>query len=645
MKAKEDLLVEMRDGVELSVDVYLPDGDGPWPVVLNCYPYHKDALLQRTLYPLFKRFTGSGYAYVVADCRGTGASGGVTREPLDCLNGDDLYDLIEWCGSQDWSDGNVGMWGSSYGGMTSLKAATVKPPSLKAIVPIMAPSYFYQLAFPGGLLNMLGLCGAWLALMNVMNLTPPLRLDKEGRWKRIWEEHLESFVPYLTVGLEHPTYDDYWKSCEIPLELIETPIYVIEGWYTFSVPDAIAQYQLAKGPKKLLVGPWTHFDPNMCGIEPIDHLYEVTRWFDYWLKGEENGVMDEPPVTICVLGSYEWKYENEWPISRAQTRTYYLSGDGRLLDAPPASESEIPYKYDPSTGITAGLKTVFPLGIDYPKDQRYDDSHSLTFDSDPLDSDVEVTGEPELTLTVSSDVRDIGLVAKICDVAPDRSSTLATTGWLRLSHRHGHERPVPVKPGEVNQVKVKLWPISYLFRKGHRVRLSISCSDFPRVFPLVVDGSITLHVGGRHVAELKLPVIPPGGPKGKPSFMKPDLSFLQEAPIVMIPEWRVVQDHLLNRLSVESGVIMEFTPEYLDGPYRYENHYHADITANDPATAEIHANTSSTFKLAGKEYHINAVQVMTQSKLTVTAKITVNGETVFEKTFEKEHRINYPPGD
>jgi len=140
MKADYNVMVEMKDGVKLSVDIYLPDGEGPWPVVLNCYPYHKDALLYRSLQPVVKRFVESNYAYVVADCRGTGASEGVSVDPLDPLNGDDLYTLVEWCGAQDWSTGKVGMWGSSYGGMTSLKAATVKPPSLKAIVPVMPPS-------------------------------------------------------------------------------------------------------------------------------------------------------------------------------------------------------------------------------------------------------------------------------------------------------------------------------------------------------------------------------------------------------------------------------------------------------------------------------------------------------------------------
>ena len=639
MKADYNVMIEMKDGVKLSVDTYLPDGEGPWPVVLNCYPYHKDAFLYRSLQPVVKRFVENNYVYVVADCRGTGASEGVSVGPLDPLNGDDLYTLVEWCGAQDWSTGKVGMWGSSYGGMTSLKAATAKPPSLKAIVPVMPPSSFYQnLAFPGGMLNMLGLCGAWLALMNVMNLTPPLRIDEAGRWKRIWQSHLENYVPYLSVGLEHLTYDEYWKGHEIQIDQIEVPIYVIEGWYGFSILDGLRQYGLAKGPKKLLVGPWTHFDPNMCGLEPVDHIKEAIRWFDHWLKEENNGVMDEPPVAICVLGSYQWKYENEWPIRRTQHKKYYLTGDQRLSASPPGGpEKKLSYRYEAAVGITAGLRTVFPLGIDYPKDQRYDDAHSLTFDSAPLESDMEVTGQPEVALTLSADMEGVGLVAKLCDVSPDRSSALATVGWLRLSHREGHEKPEPVKPGETYTITLKLWPTSYLFRKDHRIRLSISCSDFPRVFPLEAEGSIHLHLGGSNTAELQLPVVPSGGPTSKPVFERPDLSFLEEFPIVMMPEWRVVHDHLLGRLSVESGVLIEFTPDYLDGPYRYENHYHADITGNNPSTAEIHADTSSSFKLAGENYYIHANQVLTQSKLTVNAKITVDDKVVFEKKFEKEY--------
>ncbi len=640
MKSDYNIFVEMRDGVKLSVDTHIPEGEGPWPVVMSCYPYHKDALVGRSMQPVIKRFVENNYAYVVADLRGTGASEGASVDPLDPLNGDDLYSLVEWCGAQNWSSGNVGMWGSSYGAMTSLKAATAKPPSLKAIVPVMAPSSFYQsLAYPGGLLNMLGLGGAWLPLMNVLNLTPPLRIDEAGLWQKIWQNHLDNYIPYLFVGLDHPTYDDYWKENEIPLDQVEVPIFVIEGWLGFSIPDGLSQFQLAKGPRKILVGPWPHFDPNMCGIEPVDHVNEALRWFDYWLKGEDNGVMDEPPISICVMGSYQWKYENEWPISRGQQKKYYLTGSQELSESPinGAPTVKIPYKYDPSVGITSGLKTVFPLGIDYPKDQRIDDAHSLTFDSAPLDNDFEVTGEPELILTLSTDVEDIGLVARLCDVAEEQSSTYATTGWLRLSHREGHEKPRPVKPGEMNKISMRLWPTSYLFRKGHRIRLSISCSDFPRVFPMNIEGSIFLHLGGSHIAELTLPVVPSGGPSSKPVYEKPDLSFLEEFPMMMMPEWRVVQDHLLGRLSVESGVVMELPVDYLEEPYKYENHYHADITANNPSTAEIHADTSSRFKLAGENYYLHAYQVLTQFKLTVDAKVTINEKTVYEKKFEKEY--------
>jgi hypothetical protein len=151
------------------------------------------------------------------------------------------------------------------------------------------------------------------------------------------------------------------------------------------------------------------------------------------------------------------------------------------------------------------------------------------------------------------------------------------------------------------------------------------------VFPLNVDGSIFLHLGDAYVAELSLPVVPEGGPSKKPVYEKPDLSFLEEFPMMMMPEWRVVHDHLTARLSVESGVVMELPADYLDGPYRYENHYHADITANNPSTAEIHANTSSRFTLAGEEYYINAVQILTQSKLTVDVKVTVGKKKVYDK--------------
>lgn len=638
---RKNILVPMKDGVELAMDLYRPDGAESCPVILSVYPYHKDGMVGSGAQNQISYFVKRGYSYVMADCRGTGNSAGVTLDPLDGLNGDDLYELIEWIAGQSWCDGKVGMTGMSYGGMTALKAASVRPPHLKAIVPVMSPSAFYHgLGFPGGTLNMLGLCGAWCGLMHCMNLMPPFYQDSEGRWEKIWQEHLDDYTPYLIGALDHLTYDDYWKDSDIRLERIEAPIYIIEGWHDFALMDGIRQYTAARGPKKILIGPWIHFNLDLVSVEPFDYLHEMCRWFDHWLKGIDTGIMDEPPVSLYIQGANEWKFRNDWPIANSRDRIWHLGKNNALTSGGRrAADFNEAYSVNVAVGTSAGLMTVMPLGIDYPHDQRSDDALSLSFDSPTLRADLEVVGEPRCKLFFSPSTSDVNLVVKLCDVAPDGTSYLVTTGWLRGSHHESHENPSPLQPGRIYEVDIKARATAYCFKAGHRVRLSISCSDFPRVWPITEDGEVIFYGGESNPAHLVLPVAAKTKAENStPSYREPDLAYLMEEPRVWLPQWRVVEDRANKTLSVESGILAEF-PIPSGGDFRLSHNYRASLTGEGLKNPHMSVETTCEAGVGQERFVMNVETQMTPSRIDIKTKVLRDADVFFEKVFTRKYQM------
>ncbi len=641
MQITKNVLVAARDGTRLALDLFLPDGGGPWPVVLLAYPYHKDGQVGFGAWLEISAFLEAGYACVLADLRGTGSSEGTTRDPFDPLRGEDLYDLVEWCGSQPWSTGKVGMTGQSYGGMTCWKAAAEAPPSLKAIVPVMAPIFFYEnLVFPGGSLNMLGLCGAWLNFMNVMNLIPPLYTEGREDWEDHWRRRLETYSPYLFASVEHTAYDAYWKGVDIAVDRVEVPTYILEGWRGFSHRDGLEAFRRLQGPGKILVGPWVHCAPNLAIVEPMDFVREAIRWFDCWLKGKDDGIRAEPPVSIRVLGEGTWRFEEGWPPPDSEERTFHLHGSRRLAERPDGSGGVLEYRHEPTVGTGADLMTVYPLGVDYPKEQAVDDARSLVFDTDPLAEPLEITGEGALTLTLSTDMPDAALTARVCDVDPDGSSALIMRGWMRLSHREGSEAPSPPPPGETLRVRIPLWPIAYRVPAGHRLRVALSLSDFPRLFPLPHRGGIRLHFRPGDAQELRLRTRrPPAGEGRTPALPEPDLGLLETVPFAYEPRWRVVRDHVSGEVTVESGMSMEFQPLHLSSPVRTTNHYRATVTEGMPDTARLEADGQIAFSLAGADWRAVVRQRMTQERIEIRTRIERAGETVHEKEFTRAYRL------
>src|SRR5262249_23280104 len=325
IEIERNLLIPLSDGAELSADLYRPAGKGPCPALLSFYPYHKDDFIGAMNEAPRRYFAARGYACLLIDFRGLGGSSGVAWPAMDRGEGRDGAEAVEWIARQPWCDGNVGMWGLSYGGISSLKTAAANPPPLKAIAPVQGSVSIYDdYLYPGGCQPCLGGYGAWGSFMLAMNLMPPTNADIEGRWNRVWTERLESSEPYIFPWPDHPAYDDYWVSRTVDPAKITIPAFVVGGWRDIFPEVMPSVFARLSGPKKLWMGPWLHTMPALSPYEPLDHLHELKRWFDHWLRGEKNGIMDEPPVLINVQNANQWRHEREWPISRTKPRSMYF---------------------------------------------------------------------------------------------------------------------------------------------------------------------------------------------------------------------------------------------------------------------------------------------------------------------------------
>jgi uncharacterized protein len=529
-----DVKVGMRDGVTLSADLYLPvGGEGArYSTVLLRTPYDNNA--ESNVYDGLY-FAMRGYAVVVQDTRGRYDSGGDWFPARN--EAKDGYDTIEWIAKQPWSDGKVGMVGSSYLGIVQLLAATETPPHLVCVFPRVAYSDQYkQWTYTGGAFA-LGLNQLWGGLAHstrtrqvqyVNMFTPGFTASQTGMLReQYW--HLPVIEGANTMGwdpvhyrewLKHPAYDDWWRevSIEDKYDRIAVPAYLVDAWFDLYNQGAPLNFngirtkgktEAARKGTRLLMGPWIHslgnlgtetkvgdvdFGPN--SLFPIQET--ELRWFDYWLKSIQNGIDREPPVRIFVMGENAWRDEQEWPLARTQYTKYYLHsagkanslfGDGTLTTEAPGSEPPDTYTYDPRYpvptlgGHTCCSEATVPMGMG-PRDNKAAEVRAdvLVYTTPVLAEDVEVTGPVRAKLFASSSARDTDWTVKLVDVypGPDAKAINVADGILRARYREGLDRPKLMEPGTVYEFEVDLLNTSNVFKKGHRIRVEIASSNFPQ---------------------------------------------------------------------------------------------------------------------------------------------------------------------
>ena len=522
------LQVLMRDGVLLATDVYRPAGPGPFPVVMMRLPYNKEQPVLLFLAGDILRVAQAGYAVVVQDCRGTWASGGEFSPYFQ--EAEDGADAIAWAAAQPWSTGEVGMMGASYYGATQWLAAIEAPPALKAIAPFITTDQYYEKwTYQGGAFQ-LGFMLQWAsATFGVAEAVRRLLHgtgDATGVGTAIgaadavaanyWHLPLcelpavANLTPYVKDWLAHPDYDDYWRAaapCE-HYEKITTPALNFGGWYDLFLGGTLANYAAMKDrtPQKLVIGPWVHgynggvYPARNFGLMAHDGVADVTamqiRWFDHFLKGAANGVLDEAPVKIFVMGPDVWREEPDWPLPDTDWQQWYLHSagsagtkaeDGVLSPRAPGQEVPDSYLYDPrdpvpTVGGASFLPGLFIAANAGPRDQREVEQRAdvLCYTSAVLERDLEVTGPVRLVLYVSSSALDTDFTGKLVDVHPDGTALILTDGILRARYRESLSAPQLMTPGEVYRIEIDLVATANVFAAGHRIRLEVASANFPR---------------------------------------------------------------------------------------------------------------------------------------------------------------------
>jgi putative CocE/NonD family hydrolase len=499
VKIQEHVWIPMADGTRLAAKTWIPENadKSPVPAILEYIPYRKRDLTAWRDAFTHPYLAGHGYACLRVDLRGSGDSEGVLTDEYLQLELDDGLEILRWIARQPWCNGKVGMMGISWGGFNGLQIAALQPPELWAIITLCSTDdrYADDVHYMGGCL--LGDNLSWASAMLAHTSLPPDPLTVGKSWRQMWLQRLEKSGLWLTTWLNHQRRDDYWKHgsiCE-DFSKVKCPVYAVSGWADGYSNAVFRMLHHLDVPKKGLVGPWGHKYPHLGSPGPaIGFLQEALRWWDHWLKGVDTGIMDEPmlrvwmqdsvpPVTNYTTRPGRWVAERAWPSGRIRNTGYTLT-QGRLERGAKALPEERYTILSPlSVGLFAGKWCSFRATPDLPHDQREEDGGALIFDSPPLDNDLEILGAPVAALDIAADKPVAMLAVRLSDVAPDDKATRVTFGLLNLTHRESHERPAYLEPRKRYRIRVPLNDIAQVFPKGHRLRLSLSTSYWPLVWP------------------------------------------------------------------------------------------------------------------------------------------------------------------
>lgn len=568
LTVERELPVAMRDGTTLYADVYRPAGVGPYPTLLTRTPYDKGL---RGPTPFVVRAATAGYAVVVQDVRGRFTSEG----EFDAFVNErrDGYDTLEWLVSQPWCDGQIGMFGGSYVGLTQWQAALSGHEALKAIVPVVTASDYHDgWAYQGGAFELqfnLSWTLSVLAANTVIRKTglysdahESLLTAVDGMTEEFarlpLDDHpnLKIYAPYYHDWIEHADYDDYWAGLDVSTgyERLTVPALNIGGWHDIFLGGTIENFASMRAgggseaarQSRLLIGPWNH--GGMAAGNPIgdidfgarstggyidaDGLH--LRWYDRWLRGLDNGMTEEPPVRVFVMGSGRWREDESWPLPNTDWQDWFihsggransLNGDGGLSRDAPGSEPPDSFVYNPRNPVpTCGgglcCNAVFSLGGAF--DQRAVEAREdvLVYSSEPLAQPLEVVGPVKVVLYAASSAPDTDFTAKLVDVAPCGFARNLTDGIIRARYRNSMSEPELLTPGEVVEYGIDLWATANTFLAGHRIRVEISSSNFPRFdrnpntgeqpgrSVEMVSALQTILHAGEHPTRIILPVIP-----------------------------------------------------------------------------------------------------------------------------------------
>jgi hypothetical protein len=592
--------IPMKDGIRLAVTLYMPDGHGAkqrFPALLEYLPYRKDDDTVARDYGNHAYFAKRGFVGARVDIRGFGASGGTPPErEYSAQEQQDGDAIIAWLARQPWSNGKVGMLGISWGGFNSIQMALRKPPALKAILAVEATEEL----FTEDVHDMDGVFH-----FDEFELTMDLDQGRSGAPDFTLDEavigrRMDS-PPWSLNYLKHQRDDAFWRAPLHPIEQLQIPTFLIGGLqdgYRDSIPRMLEK---VKAPLKAWIGPWNHNFPNGSDYGPLyEWRDQAVRWFDYWLKGRDTGVLQDPRLLVYVQHSHapesqsqdvpgEWRAD-EWPPRGLAPTTLYLQPEHRLAAQDQhAGRDEL--RYVPSIGVEAGFWWGELL-----TDQRPIDAYSLIYDSELLGDDLAILGRPRVTLQAAADVPLANWFVRLSDVAPDGQVTLVTGAGINGSQRNSTSRPEDLISGKVYPLSLDLHLASWVFPKGHRIRIAVSNALWPMMWPTPYPMTTSLIMGGSEASRVVLPRIPVHGavaPSAAPTLTSPEPidepPGITEGHAAWPGEWTVLRDEANQRSTVVwQG---KSTASYPWGPFDHSERLTYDIDDRHPDTASVRGDS------------------------------------------------------
>ena len=679
-----DARIPTRDGIELSANLWLPRPEAGtpdrFPAVLEIIPYGKDNWRRNSDIARGTYLAKRGYALCRVDVRGTGSSGGIALDEYTEAETLDGYDAVEWLAAQPWCDGAVGMWGISYGAFTSIQVAKLRPPHLRAIVPIQGTDdrYLSDVHYIGGCVTVSEL-SQYAVSQVAMNAMPPDPAFRGAAWRDEWLTRLESTPPWLIEWLRQQHDGPYWRQGSLAPDYgaIEAAILNVGGWMDSYVDAAFRMQAACSAPTRTIVGNWVHGLPASATPGPnLDELHELVRFFDRWLKGLPNGADDEPPIVWFEREYAEpepfpaalpgrWRAATAYPHPGVIAREWRFAGGslplvGGLAAMAPrddpgtsgAGETALGetvlgvdrYRHRPTVGTRAALSWGAggpPNGL--ARDLRPDESLGPTYTSEPLAVAVEILGVPQVVLHLSATAPVATAVVRLSDVAPDGTSAQVTAGILNLTHRHSHERPEGLVAGRLEEIRVSLRPAGYRFLPGHRIRVSVASSAWPVIWPSPFETDFELHYGSATPSRLVLPVVPPAGGIGDapvPAFKTtpPDEPQVGGDGRTDPPVWQITTDVIADSVTVS---VHDGGEEVLDDGRRLYSAETLTMTAGDanPALAIMDADVVYRW-----QDHMFAAEIRARSTqtsdvgafhLTVDIQVDLDGEPFFRREWRE----------
>ncbi|MBM3549790.1 MAG: CocE/NonD family hydrolase [Alphaproteobacteria bacterium] len=662
----ENLWIPMRDGAKLACHLWIPaDAEkSPVPAIIEYMPYRKRDLLRLRDQPIHHYFAGYGYACLRVDTRGAGDSDGVLEDMWTEEEIDDGQDIIAWLAGQSWCTGKVGMIGKSWSGFSGLQAAARAPEALKAIVTVCSAEdrYTTTLHYTGG--AMLTDSVWWGSSMLMFNSMPPDPVTRGKDWEKLWRARLKGNKPMMSDWLDHQHRDAYWREGSVAgrLKNFKAAVYSVGGWADYlsrAVPRILSQIP---SPGRGLIGPWGHQYPQDATPGPaMGFLQDCVRWFDRWLKGTRNGIDREPLLRVWMQDSVRpssdyvtrpgrWVAERSWPSPRIKPKVLKLNAG--TLDAKAAPEAALTHRSPQSLGLCSPEWLGGGVKGELPRDQREDDGRSLVFDTAPLRQRTEILGETVVTLELTVDKPVAHVIARLCDVHPGGASTRVTFGVLNLCHRTGHDRPTPMKPGKRTRVEVRMPSVAYAFPPGHKIRIALSTSYWPIVWPSPEAPLLTVFTGKSEVA---LPVRRPD-PRDAvlPAFGKPEngpttpFTTLEGTTLRRSIEREPISGHTTVILQGRGGGLLGPVARYRIDPIGTEMAHsiekRLDIDDDNPLSAR--AEVRQTMEMGRKGWRIS---IAVSTVLTCDARnfyvdadatASLNGRKVSARRWKTKHRRN-----